>query len=296
MTNEKDNEETYSLIFSSLKHPIRRKILRMLRDGELTFSEILEILAIDSGHLSYHLENLGDLIIHTQDGQYKLSSFGVAAVRLMRGVEEHHPPIALKSRVKVDATMKIFSTILAVSLFTMSFYSINLTTTTQAEMANYSNISLALAQNQTFSYPVNFTIGERFEARTASYGIKIVTPDFPNSINEWTEYYFFLDLKFNQTYQLNLTVRESSSKVISFARWDGSPGTFGAGSGAVVTHPGIYEVEIRNISTQSLNGEMGVHVLEQHFQRPLFYYGLGGLVIVITYLMMILLILRRTRK
>jgi DNA-binding transcriptional ArsR family regulator len=57
MSDEKIDEETYSLIYSSLKHPIRRKILRMLEEQELTFSEILEALKIDSGHLSYHLEN-----------------------------------------------------------------------------------------------------------------------------------------------------------------------------------------------------------------------------------------------
>jgi DNA-binding transcriptional ArsR family regulator len=60
VADKRGDEETYSLIFSSLKHPIRRKIVRMLENGEMTFSEILEILAIDSGHLSYHLENLGD--------------------------------------------------------------------------------------------------------------------------------------------------------------------------------------------------------------------------------------------
>jgi len=38
------------------------------------YSEILETLSIDSGHSSYHLENLGDLISHTFDGKYKLSS------------------------------------------------------------------------------------------------------------------------------------------------------------------------------------------------------------------------------
>ncbi|TET26814.1 MAG: ArsR family transcriptional regulator, partial [Candidatus Bathyarchaeum sp.] len=86
---DEDNleEETYSLIFTSLKHPIRRRILRMLADKPLTYSEILETLNIDSGHLSYHLENLGDLTVHANNGHYKLSSFGVAAVKLMGGVE-----------------------------------------------------------------------------------------------------------------------------------------------------------------------------------------------------------------
>ena len=88
MPGEKIEEETYSLIFRSLKHPIRRKILRILVDKELGFSEILDILSIDSGHLSYHIENLGDLVRHSASGKYELSSIGAAAVNLMSGVED----------------------------------------------------------------------------------------------------------------------------------------------------------------------------------------------------------------
>ena len=58
MSKGEIEEETYSLVFSSLKHPIRRKILRVLVDRSLSFSEILEIMTIDSGHLSYLIENL----------------------------------------------------------------------------------------------------------------------------------------------------------------------------------------------------------------------------------------------
>ena len=88
MTGEDIDDETYSLIFRSLKHPIRRRILRMLTGGPKAFSEILGILDIDSGHLSYHLGNLGELVSHTPEGRYKLSSIGVAATGLMSGVEE----------------------------------------------------------------------------------------------------------------------------------------------------------------------------------------------------------------
>jgi len=42
MVEDNMEEETYSLIFTSLKHPIRRRILRMLADKPLTYSEILE--------------------------------------------------------------------------------------------------------------------------------------------------------------------------------------------------------------------------------------------------------------
>ena len=81
-------EETYSLMFSSLKHPARRKILRMLSERTMTFSQMLEELAIPSSHLTYHLENLGELVIKGDDAKYRLSSFGKASVTMMKGAEE----------------------------------------------------------------------------------------------------------------------------------------------------------------------------------------------------------------
>jgi DNA-binding transcriptional ArsR family regulator len=81
-------EEPYSIMFSSLKHPTRRKILRMLSEKPKNFSTILEALGISSSHLTYHLENLGELLTKMEDGSYKLSTFGEAAVVAMRGVEE----------------------------------------------------------------------------------------------------------------------------------------------------------------------------------------------------------------
>ena len=81
-------EEIYSTMFSSLKHPARRKILRMLSQKPMTFSQMLEILGVSSSHLTYHLENLGELLTKSEDGQYKLSTFGVASVNTMKIVEE----------------------------------------------------------------------------------------------------------------------------------------------------------------------------------------------------------------
>lgn len=81
-------EEIYSVMFSSLRHPARRKILRMLSERAMTFSQMLEELAIPSSHLTYHLENLGELLVKDTDGKYKLSSFGKASVSMMKGAEE----------------------------------------------------------------------------------------------------------------------------------------------------------------------------------------------------------------
>jgi len=86
-------EETYSVMFLSLKHPVRRKILRILAIRPQTFTEILQQINIESAHLSYHLENLGDLIKKTKEGKYDLSDFGQAAVSLMSQVEEPKKPL-----------------------------------------------------------------------------------------------------------------------------------------------------------------------------------------------------------
>jgi hypothetical protein len=85
-------DETYSLIFRSLRHPIRRKILRLLSESPHGFSEMQEALKIESPHLTYHLESLGNLLSKTEDAKYCLSSFGKAAVDVMSDVEEPPKP------------------------------------------------------------------------------------------------------------------------------------------------------------------------------------------------------------
>ena len=66
-------EEIYSTMFTSLKHPARRKILRMLSGKPMTFMQLVETLGVSTPHLTYHLESLGELISKTEDGHYKLS-------------------------------------------------------------------------------------------------------------------------------------------------------------------------------------------------------------------------------
>jgi len=83
------DEEVYSTMFNALRHGVRRNILRMLEGGELSFTTIAERLNLSSSHLTYHLDSLKELVSKTDSG-YSLSLFGVAAVDMMRKVEE--PP------------------------------------------------------------------------------------------------------------------------------------------------------------------------------------------------------------
>jgi len=81
-------EDTYSSIFTALKHPIRRRILRMLGQSPVTYTDILNQLNIDNGLLNYHLDNMKELITKDKEGGYVLSEFGKAALSLTTKVEE----------------------------------------------------------------------------------------------------------------------------------------------------------------------------------------------------------------
>ncbi len=83
-----NDEEPYSSIFASLKHPVRRKILRMLSKKPMSYSEMLEVLGVSNSFLTYHLENLGELVSKMEDGKYRLSSFGEDAMATMTRVED----------------------------------------------------------------------------------------------------------------------------------------------------------------------------------------------------------------
>lgn len=116
-----NEEEIYSIMFTSLKHPVRRKILRMLNNKPMTFMEIVEQLEVSSSHLTYHLESLGELLAKTETGEYRLSSFGKAAASAMKGVEEA-PELANRRPKKMARRWKAaFAVLMVVVLLLSSF-------------------------------------------------------------------------------------------------------------------------------------------------------------------------------
>jgi len=116
-------EETYSAMFSSLRHPARRKILKMLCDNELTFSQMLEELQIPGSHLTYHLENLSEFLIKLPDGKYKLSSVGEASCAIMKGAEDV-PNMQTKKFSMLPLRWKTIFTIFAIGLIVLASFSV----------------------------------------------------------------------------------------------------------------------------------------------------------------------------
>ncbi|MBS7630696.1 winged helix-turn-helix transcriptional regulator [Candidatus Bathyarchaeota archaeon] len=93
-------EDIYSIIFSALKHPSRRKIIRILAESPNTYTELQKKLGVETGFLNYYLESLDGLVIKDRDGKYRISDLGRSAVDLIRQVEE--PPRKIKPENKIE--------------------------------------------------------------------------------------------------------------------------------------------------------------------------------------------------
>ena len=71
--------------YKALDHPIRRRIVQLLADDPQTYSQLLQNLKIESGHLAYHLRNLGELLEKDEEGNYYLNWEGEKAYEFLTG-------------------------------------------------------------------------------------------------------------------------------------------------------------------------------------------------------------------
>ena len=120
-------EDTYSTIFTALKHPIRRNILRQLSTTPVSYTELLNSLGVENGLLNYHLDSMRELIRKNEDGTYSLSEFGKAGLNLIQRVEE---PITKSTDIHLQRQsllIKVLSIaiIVILSFSTWSLYSSN---------------------------------------------------------------------------------------------------------------------------------------------------------------------------
>ena len=71
--------------YRALDHPIRRKIILYLAEEPQTYSRLLEKLEIESGHLAYHIRNLGELVEKDEKDRYYLNFEGEKAYEFLTG-------------------------------------------------------------------------------------------------------------------------------------------------------------------------------------------------------------------
>lgn len=81
-------QKNVSKLFTILSHHIRRDILLHLNEkSEQTFTDLLTILDVDTGTLSFHLRNLKIFLEQTPTGKYKLNKLGLTAIRIIKDFE-----------------------------------------------------------------------------------------------------------------------------------------------------------------------------------------------------------------
>lgn len=303
MTEDKIEEETYSLIFTSLKHPLRRKILRMLSDKPLSFSEILEQLTIDSGHLNYHLENLGDIITHTKDGKYELSSVGSAAVKLMNKVEEQDASAKTNKRErKISKTTLVFSVIFAVALLAATVYAMTYTTQTSSGLfeANQETerILVSIQPNQIFSYAFtlnaqdfdsghSYSIGQNETAATISPVDNSITP-------QWARYFSYTTLRLNGTYDISINIYDPYGTLVSHRQESGNISSLqNIPIDFEFTTLGTFTLQMANLGLGEFSATLipqGTYII---YNKPLFNYGAVGLTLLLIYTVLLSWILIR---
>ena len=91
----------------------------MLAEKPKNFSRILDEMGISSSHLTYHLENLGELVTKMDDGKYRLSTFEKAAVLTMKGVEEA-PDIKPKHALLASMKWRTFFAVLMIGIIVLA--------------------------------------------------------------------------------------------------------------------------------------------------------------------------------
>lgn len=330
MGDENLEDETYSLIFTSLKHPLRRRILRMLSASPLTFSEIQEQITIDSGHLSYHLENLGDLIMHDQTGQYRLSSIGNAAVRLMSGVEEQQPKSANKQPRRTQTVFKVLSVVLAAVLIVMSLQVANYTQVVSADTLKQETLRptpFVIGAGQTFEFNVTLEywmyssggmIGNPIFSRAlysfaGSQAYSFEVPPKPDTFTSQTEGKIWLDFMLNTTSRQpetlvlmpfgffnDLTVEVyTPAQNIQSTELNYTYGRINHFISPVADADqlGTYRFVIKNNEDTEWTGEILPNVEWKITEKPYFIYGIAGIAFAAAYLTLLMYVhLRKPSK
>ena len=215
-------DEIYSVMFSSLKHPIRRKILRMLANKPMSFMEMVDELGVSSPNLTYHLESLGELISKMDNEQYKLSAFGVATINAMKGIEEVRE-IEPKRRLMTFRWKTIFGVLLIAVIFlaSLSAYqnnAINNISSSQntAIAENQQLLSWGIGSDKVANFLTNLTqidaknytislMGDTWQWRTDFGGVaeQVIQYSLKSSVSDLNAYLRYRNNHFSR-YELNM--------------------------------------------------------------------------------------------
>lgn len=80
-------DEGATSVFKVLSHPLRVRVLELLSEQRMRYTDILEELGVETGKLNFHLRKL-DGYVDTEDDTYALTERGVEALRTAEDAEQ----------------------------------------------------------------------------------------------------------------------------------------------------------------------------------------------------------------
>ncbi len=87
--SEDDIHQRIDMLIKPLTNKTRQKILLLLSDGPVTYSEVLDKLKLESGSFYWHIKKMKLLIDQTEDRKYILSDKGEQAYKLLFGPQDN---------------------------------------------------------------------------------------------------------------------------------------------------------------------------------------------------------------
>jgi uncharacterized RDD family membrane protein YckC/DNA-binding HxlR family transcriptional regulator len=146
-----------SKVLSVLSHPLRREILLNLSNNtESSFTDLLNLLKVDTGKLSFHLRSLAPFIEQTPTGKYRLSRAGESAVRVIHDVEGWAEAADVQGKA---STLPVASIKSRISAFLIDFTFILAITVAITVLPEIMSISVAEFLDHSASTILFITIG-----------------------------------------------------------------------------------------------------------------------------------------
>jgi len=100
-----------SYVYAVLSHPIRRKIIEIVAEDDVSFTDLMQKLGFkDTSKLTFHLRQMERTIEKTSDGKCRLSSLGKIAHKINVDREKRMGLMRLSSTEEIrEAVTRLFS-------------------------------------------------------------------------------------------------------------------------------------------------------------------------------------------
>ena len=138
--------------------------------------DMVEELGVSTPQLTYHLESLGELVSKTDNSHYKLSTFGLATVNAMKGVEEVHQNEPKRRLVtfkwKILSVLLMIAVLLLASMTSLQYASIEQLSTSKQSLSaeNQHLLSYGMGADKVAHFLQNVT-----EIDTTNYTISLLS-------------------------------------------------------------------------------------------------------------------------